>query len=65
MEEYIEKFEELKSLMIIMNLILLKFYYISSLISGFKEDFKPILKILKPITLMQTFEQANDKRNQV
>jgi len=49
----------------ILNPILLELYCISSLISGFNEDFIPILKILKLITFMQAFEQANDRRNQV
>jgi hypothetical protein len=58
MEEYVERFEELKSLMHSLNPLLLESYYISSFISGLKEDIKPMLKILKPGTLMTTFDQA-------
>jgi hypothetical protein len=57
-EEYVERFEELKSLMHSLNSLLPESYYISSFISGLKEDIKPMLKILKPGTLMTTFDQA-------
>jgi hypothetical protein len=57
-EEYVERFEELKSLMHSLNSLLLESYYISSFISGLKEDIKPMLKILKPRTLMTAFDQA-------
>lgn len=57
MEEYIEKFEELKFLMKVKNPILPESNYIFNFISGLKKDVKPMLKILKPITLMQAFEQ--------
>ena len=33
-------------------------YYISSFVSGFKDDVKPMLNILKPVILIQAFEQA-------
>jgi hypothetical protein len=58
MEEYVERFEELKSLMHSLNPLLPESYYISRFISGLKEDIKPMLKILKPDTLMTTFDQA-------
>ena len=58
MEEYVERFEELKSLMHSLNPLLLESYYISNFISGLKEDIKPMLKILKPGTLMTAFDQA-------
>lgn len=58
MEEYIHKFEELKSFMIAMNSNLPESYYISSFVSGFKDDVKPMLNILKPVILIQAFEQA-------
>ena len=57
-EEYVERFEELKSLMHSLNSLLPESYYISSFISGLKEDIKPMLKILKPETLMKNFDQA-------
>jgi hypothetical protein len=58
MEEYVERFKELKSLMYSLNPLLPESYYISSFISGLKEDIKPMLKILKPGTLMTAFDQA-------
>lgn len=48
-DEYVEKFKELKSP---------ESYYISSFVSGLKEDIKPMLKILKPMALTIAFEQA-------
>ena len=57
-DEYVERFEELKSLMHSLNSLLPESYYISSFISGLKEDIKPMLKILKPVTLMIAFDQA-------
>jgi hypothetical protein len=57
-DEYVKRFEELKSLMHSLNSLLPESYYISSFISGLKEDIKPMLKILKPVTLMIAFDQA-------
>jgi hypothetical protein len=54
----VEKFGELKSLMSSWNPSLPEAYYVSSFINGLKEDIRPMLKILKPKTLMQAFEQA-------
>ena len=47
-----KKFEELKSLMHALNSSLPESYYISSFVNGLKEDIKPILKILKPVTFV-------------
>jgi hypothetical protein len=52
-DEYIER---LKSLMKTLNPMLPESYYVSSFISGLKEKIK--LKILKPTTLIQAFDQA-------
>jgi hypothetical protein len=57
-KEYVERFEELKSLMNSLNPSLPESYYVSSFISGLREDINPMLKILRPTTLMQAFEQA-------
>jgi len=57
-DEYVKKFEELKSLMHALNSSLPESYYISGFVSGLKEDIKPMLKILKPMTLMTTFKQV-------
>ena len=56
--EYVEKFEELKYLMHALNFLRPESYYIPSFVSGLKEDIKPMLKILKPMALMTTFEQT-------
>ena len=58
LEDYMEKFEELKSLMSSWNPSVPEAYYVSSFINGLKEDIRPMLKILKPKTLIQAFEQA-------
>lgn len=56
MDDYVEKFEELKSLMSALNPSLLESYYVSSFISGLKDDIKPMLKILKPLNVLMAFE---------
>ncbi|XP_027183811.1 uncharacterized protein LOC113782099 [Coffea eugenioides] len=57
-EEYEEKFEELKTLMLMKNPRLDELYFVSSFISGLKEDIKPMVKMFKPQTLMKAFEVA-------
>jgi hypothetical protein len=47
-DDYIERFEELRSLMGALNPLLPESYYVSSFISGLKDEIKPMLKILKP-----------------
>jgi len=51
-EEYVEKFEEIKSLMNALNPTLPETYYISSLLGVMKDGIRPMLKILKPATLI-------------
>jgi len=57
-KEYVERFEELKSLMNALNPPLLESNYISNFISGIKDDIKPMLKILKLTILMWVFDQV-------
>jgi hypothetical protein len=38
-----------------------KSYYISSFISGLKDDVKPMLNILEPSSLIQAFEQEKQQ----
>ena len=57
-EEYQEKFEELKTKMLIKNSQLNESYFISNFISGLKEQVKPMVKISKPDTLSKVFEIA-------
>lgn len=56
--EYQEQFEELKTRMLVRDPRLPESYFISSFISGLKEDIKPIVKMMKPGTLLETFEIA-------
>jgi len=53
---YVKRLEELKFLINVHSL--LESYYILSFISGLRKDVKPILKIHKPIILVQAFKQA-------
>ena len=57
-DDYIERFEELRSLMSALNPSLAESYYVSSFINGLKEDIKSMLKILKPLNVLMAFEQA-------
>ncbi|XP_027172283.1 uncharacterized protein LOC113771935 [Coffea eugenioides] len=57
-EVYQEKFEELKTLMLIQNPSFSEEYFISSFTSGLKEELKPMVKMLKPNTLSGVMEVA-------
>ncbi|XP_027160631.1 uncharacterized protein LOC113761725 [Coffea eugenioides] len=57
-KDYQEKFEELSSLMLIRDPHLSESYFVSSFISGIKEEIKPMVKMLKPATLLEAFEIA-------
>ncbi|XP_027122021.1 uncharacterized protein [Coffea arabica] len=57
-EKYEEKFEELKTLMLMKNPRLDELYFVSSFISGLKEKIRPMVKMFKPQTLMKAFEVA-------
>ena len=57
-EAYQERFEELKTLMLIKNPNLSEEYYISSFTNGLKEEIKPMVKMLKPNTLSRVVEVA-------
>ncbi|XP_027062727.1 uncharacterized protein [Coffea arabica] len=55
-DDYQERFEELKPLMMIKNRNLDENYFISSFISGLKEEIKLVVRMLKPTTLSEAFE---------
>lgn len=55
--KYVERFEDINSLMNTFNPSLLYLYYVSSFISMLKDDIKPMLNILKPTTLIKVFYQ--------
>ncbi|XP_027098929.2 uncharacterized protein [Coffea arabica] len=57
-EEYQEKFEELKVLMTVKNPHLSEAYFISSFISGLKDEVKTMIKMLRPTSLSEAFELA-------
>ena len=57
-EEYEEKFEELKTLMPTRNPRLDESYFVSSFISGLKDEIKPMVKMFKPQSLSKAFEVA-------
>jgi hypothetical protein len=46
MEEYVEKFKELKSLINALNMALPEAYYISSFLNGLIDDVRPTLNLL-------------------
>nr|XP_027064416.1 uncharacterized protein LOC113690623 [Coffea arabica] len=62
-EEYEEKFEELKTLMLIRNPKLDESYFVSSFISGLKDEIKTMVKMFKPHTLPKAFEIAELQEN--
>ena len=55
-EDYQEKFEELKPLLLIKKRNLDENYFISSFRSGLKEEIKHMVRMLKPTTLTEAFE---------
>ena len=55
---YVKRLEELKFLISVLIHSLLESYYILSFISGLRKDVRPILKIHKPIILVQAFKQT-------
>ena len=58
-EAYQEKFEELKTLMLIQNPNLSEEYFISSFTSGLREEIKPMVRMLRPNTLSGVVEIAH------
>jgi len=44
-----------------LNPSLTESYYVSSFISGLKDDIKPMLKILKPANVLMAFKQARSQ----
>ena len=57
-KEYQERFEELKTHMMIRNQHLDEEYFVSSFISGLKDEIKTMIKMVKPATLSEAFELA-------
>ncbi|VFQ81961.1 unnamed protein product [Cuscuta campestris] len=57
-DEYLEKFEELKSLMLQRTPILPEDYFVASFIGGLKSHLKPFVKALKPTCLDEAVQFA-------
>ncbi|XP_027150147.1 uncharacterized protein LOC113750359 [Coffea eugenioides] len=55
---YQERFEELRAAVMLKVPCLTESYYISSFLSGLKEEIKSVVKIHKPATLQSAFEKA-------
>lgn len=62
-EDYVELFKEIKSLMSVLNSSLSESYYISNFINGHKNDTKPMFKIPKPTTWYRLLIKLNRKKN--
>lgn len=56
--EYVEKFEELKALVLCKNVNLGEGYFVSSFISGLKNELKPMVRLMKPKSLLDAMEIA-------
>jgi len=56
-EDYLEKFEELKSLLL-QNIPLPDDYFVSSFVGGLKPQLKPFVKALNPVTLDEAIKYA-------
>lgn len=56
LSDYQEQFEELRLMMLKINLMLDEAYFISSFISGLNEELRPIIKLYKSQTLSITYE---------
>ena len=56
--DYVERFEELKSVVVSRNSHLDEKYFISSFISGLKGELRPMVRLMKPGTLLDAIEIA-------
>ena len=52
------RFEELRSLMWSAQLTLMEHYFVSSFISGLKDDMRPMVMMMMPTTVKQATEEA-------
>lgn len=57
-EDYTEKFEELRAGMLSINPHLPESYFVSSFVSGLKGEIKSLVKLGRPGSLMMVYEQA-------
>ncbi|KAL8137446.1 LOW QUALITY PROTEIN: hypothetical protein V2J09_003447 [Rumex salicifolius] len=65
LEEYNEKFEDLRASMLLLNPSLPESYFISSYVSGLRSEIKHLVRLGKPTSLALTFEHAKQQFNAV
>lgn len=58
MDEYLFRFEELKSLLVIPHPTLDESYFVSSFISRLSNELRPTIKMMQPATIKQAAEKA-------
>ena len=58
LNEYLARFEELKSLLLVRNSNMLESYILESFIGGLKSTIKPLVRAFKPLTLDLAIQQA-------
>lgn len=63
--EFLAKFEDLKAQMILKNLALDEFHFLSNFIGALKEEIKYAVKMFKPTTLSHAIEQARMQENAI
>ena len=57
-DQYLFRFEKLKSLMIISHPTLDKSYFVSNFISGLIDELRPTVKMMQPVTVKEAAEKA-------
>ncbi|KAL8158626.1 hypothetical protein V2J09_000163 [Rumex salicifolius] len=65
LEEYNEKFEDLRASILLLNPSLPESYFISSYVSGLRNEIKHLVRLGKPTSLALTFEHAKQHFNVV
>ena len=60
---YLWRFEELRSYMVIHNHHLSKAYFVSNFMSGLSDELRPMVKMMKPQTVEQSFRECSLTRN--
>ncbi|GAA0170237.1 hypothetical protein LIER_24540 [Lithospermum erythrorhizon] len=63
--EYIDKLEDLRGLMICLGRNYDEVYFVSSFISGLKEELQVFVKVFKPLNLSHTYDLALSSEKQI
>lgn len=61
-DEYLEKFEDLKAWVLIRNPTIPKEFFLGFFVEGLKEEIKHTLNMLAPFTLSQAVDNARQKK---